>query len=62
MRGLSMNTVAECAGLSQQMVSNVERGLRKPTFDTLLRIAMTLEITLRAFVASAERPGQAKRR
>ncbi len=34
-----MNMVAERAGLSQQMVSYVEREMRNPTLETLLRIA-----------------------
>jgi transcriptional regulator with XRE-family HTH domain len=43
-RGLSMNSVAERAGLSQQMVSYVEREMRNPTLETVLRIAAALEI------------------
>ena len=43
---LSMNAVAERAGLHVSMISLVERELRKPTLDTLLRIAETLEIDL----------------
>lgn len=39
-----MTVVAERAGLSQQMVSYVERGMRKPNLDTLLRIAWALKI------------------
>ena len=42
-RGLSMNRVAELAGLSQQMVSYVERGMRNPTLETLLRIAAAID-------------------
>lgn len=45
-RGLSMNLVAERAGLSQQMVSYVEREMRNPTLETLLRISAALEIDL----------------
>ncbi|MDP3072810.1 MAG: helix-turn-helix transcriptional regulator [Opitutaceae bacterium] len=45
-RGLSMSAVAERAGLSQQMVSYVERGMRNPTLDTLVRIADALELDL----------------
>jgi transcriptional regulator with XRE-family HTH domain len=41
-----MNAVAERAGLSQQMVSYVERGMRNPTLETLLRMAEALEIDL----------------
>jgi len=43
-RGLSMNTVAERAGLSQQMVSYVEREMRNPTLETLLRMAAAIEV------------------
>ena len=43
-RGFSMSLVAERAGLSQQMVSYVEREMRSPTLETLLRIAVALEI------------------
>jgi transcriptional regulator with XRE-family HTH domain len=43
-RRLSMNQVAERAGLSQQMVSYVERSMRNPTLETLLRIAAALNI------------------
>ena len=39
-----MNVVAERAGLSQQMVSYVEREMRNPTLETLLRIAAAMEI------------------
>ena len=45
-RGFSMNAVAERGGLSQQMVSYVERGMRKPTIDTLLRITVALELDI----------------
>src|SRR5262245_55746290 len=45
-RGLSMNTVAERAGLSQQMVSYVERQMRNPTLETLLRMAAAIETNL----------------
>jgi transcriptional regulator with XRE-family HTH domain len=45
-RGLSMNSVAEGAGISQQMVSYVERQMRNPTLETLLRIAAAIEIDL----------------
>lgn len=54
-RGFSMNGVAERAGLSQPMVSLVERGLRKPTLDTLLRIARALETDLADVLRKAQR-------
>jgi transcriptional regulator with XRE-family HTH domain len=43
-RKLSMNLVAERAGLSQQMVSYVEREMRNPTLETLLRIAAAIGV------------------
>ena len=43
-RGLSLNVVGERAGLSYQMVSYVERELRTPTVETLVRIASALEV------------------
>ena len=43
-RKLSMNLVAQRAGLSQQMVSYVEREMRNPTLETLLRIAAAIGI------------------
>jgi transcriptional regulator with XRE-family HTH domain len=37
-----MSAVAERSGVSQQMVSYVERGMRNPTLDTLVRMADAL--------------------
>jgi DNA-binding XRE family transcriptional regulator len=54
-RGLSMNLVAERAGLSQQMVSYVEREMRNPTLETLLRIATALEIDLAKVLLNAQK-------
>jgi transcriptional regulator with XRE-family HTH domain len=45
-RGLSMNAVAGRAGVSQQMVSYVEREMRNPTLETLLRIAAAIGVDL----------------
>jgi len=52
-RELSMTTVAAKAGLSQQMVSYVERGMRNPTLETLLRITDALDIDLTKVIARA---------
>lgn len=60
--GLSMNAVAAKAGLSHAMISRVEHELRKPTLDTLLRIAGALNIDLWPLLkkaeAAAERPAK----
>ena len=45
-RGISMNRLAEKSDLSRAMVSYVERGIRNPTLDTLLRIAIALDVDL----------------
>ena len=59
-RGLSMNLVAERAGLSQQMVSYVEREMRNPTLETLLRIAAAMEIDLAHVLRQAQASGKNK--
>jgi transcriptional regulator with XRE-family HTH domain len=58
-RRLSMNRVAERAGLSQQMVSYVERGMRNPTLETLLRMAAAIGIDVVKVLRRAKR-GAAK--
>jgi ribosome-binding protein aMBF1 (putative translation factor) len=52
-RGLSMNVVAQRSGLSHSIVSLIERDLRNPTLDTLLRIAEAIEIDLGAVITRA---------
>jgi len=54
-RGLSMNLVAERAGLSQQMVSYVEREMRNPTLETLLRIAAAMDLNLPDLLRQAQK-------
>ena len=54
-KGLSMNQVAERAGLSQQMVSYVERGMRNPTLETLLRMTDVLEADLADVIKKARK-------
>lgn len=52
-QGLSMNVVAQRSGLSHSIVSLVERDLRNPTLDTLLRIAEALDIDLGEVIKKA---------
>jgi transcriptional regulator with XRE-family HTH domain len=54
-RGLSMNVVAQRAGLSHSIVSLVERDLRNPTLDTLLRITEAIEIDLGDILTQARK-------
>ena len=52
-RGLSLNVLAERAGLSRQMVSYVEQEERNPSLDTLLRIADVIETPLERIIQRA---------
>ena len=54
-QGLSMNRLAEMTGLSLTMVSYVERGLRNPTLDTLLRLTDALALDLGLLIQQAVR-------
>jgi transcriptional regulator with XRE-family HTH domain len=45
-QGISMNRLAEKAGLSQSLVSSFETTPWNPTLGTLLRIAKVLEVNL----------------
>lgn len=49
-----MNELAARAGLSQQMVSYVEREMRNPTLETLLRITAALEVDLGKLITGAK--------
>ncbi len=46
LRGISGSQLAERSGLNQSAISLLDRGKRKPTLDTLVRIAAVLEIEL----------------
>jgi transcriptional regulator with XRE-family HTH domain len=50
---VSMDQLAAKSGLSQPMISYVERGLRNPTLDTLLRIAAALDVDLSKLLQQA---------
>jgi transcriptional regulator with XRE-family HTH domain len=54
-QGLSMTAVSEQAGLSQQSISYIEREMRIPNLDTLLRISAVLKLDLELIIARARR-------
>jgi transcriptional regulator with XRE-family HTH domain len=54
-QGLSMSAVAERAGLSQQMVSYVEREMRTPNLDTVLRMAHALDLDAADLIRRAQK-------
>jgi transcriptional regulator with XRE-family HTH domain len=58
-QGVSMYQLAPKAGLSQSALSLIERGLRMPALDTLLRIAEVLEVRLGDILLKAEAEGVA---
>lgn len=57
-----MTGLAEAAGLSQQMVSYVERRMRNPSLDTLLRITDALEVSLVEVIRKATQPSSRRKR
>jgi transcriptional regulator with XRE-family HTH domain len=62
-RGISMTMLGVKTGLSQQAISYMEREMRIPNLDTLLRIAGGLEIALgdvvnKASVEVSKKPKQ----
>jgi len=52
-QGLSMTRLAERSGLSQQMISYVEREIRIPGLDTLLRMTDALGIEIDDLIRQA---------
>ena len=54
-RGLSLNLLAEKAGLSRQTVSYVEQEAQSPTLDTLLRITTALEVDPEKLIGRARK-------
>ena len=54
-RGLSLNVVAQKAGLSWHAVRFVENGLRNPTLDTLVRMSLALEVDLEKIIGRARK-------
>ena len=45
-QGLSKYAMAERSGLSEQMIGYVERGMRRPSLETVVRMAAGLEVDL----------------
>ncbi|MBM3836263.1 MAG: helix-turn-helix transcriptional regulator [Verrucomicrobia bacterium] len=60
-RGISKYAVEQRTGISQQMVGYVERGLRKPSLETALRMADALEVDLAEIIKLARGPVSKKK-
>ena len=54
-QGLSKYVVEQRAGISQQMVGYVERGMRKPSLETALRMADGLGVDLADIIKKARK-------
>lgn len=52
--GLSQEGLADLAGMHRTYVSEIERGLRNPSFRNLYKLATALEVPLSELVAQAE--------
>ena len=52
-KGLSRYAVAARCGLSEQMIGYVERGLRNPSLETVVRLASGIGVDLATVVRKA---------
>jgi len=60
-RQISMTALAERAGLSRTMIRFVEREVRNPTLETLLRMTNALEIDLGELIQKANAAARKKK-
>ena len=60
-RKLSKYAVSQHSGVSQSMLSLVERGLRNPTLELMLRIADGIGVNLSEVLKKAQRKKTVKR-
>lgn len=56
-QGLSKYAVEQRSGISQQMVGYVERGMRRPSLETALRMADGLGVDLCVIIRKARKIG-----
>jgi len=54
-KGLSKYAVEQRSGISQQMVGYVERGLRRPSLETALRMADGIGVDLSLIIKKARK-------
>lgn len=53
-RGVSMNELATRTGLSVSFIGYVERGMRRPSVETLAKIAWALDFSAAEILATVE--------
>jgi transcriptional regulator with XRE-family HTH domain len=56
-QGISKYAAAERSGLSEAMIGYVERGLRRPSLETVVRMAAALEVNLGDILKQAYKAG-----
>jgi transcriptional regulator with XRE-family HTH domain len=61
-RGLSKYAVSAQSGITQQTISYMERGLRHPSFETILRIADGIGVNLEDILKRARSAANAKKK
>jgi transcriptional regulator with XRE-family HTH domain len=54
-RGISLNLLAQKAGVNRQTVAFIEQGLRNPTMNTLFRLTTALEVAPEKIIARARK-------
>jgi len=60
LRQWSQNDLATRAGLPSSSIAHFETGTRKPSFDTLKRLANALEVTTDYLLGRVDEPGLAE--
>ena len=61
-QGLSKYAVSKRSGLSQQAIGYLERGIKKPSLETIVRYAAAIEVDLADLVGRAAGSKEARRR
>lgn len=61
-RGLSIEKLAQKADITVSYVSDIQRGIRNPTWEMIRKIAEALDIDTPALIGMAETIAQADRR
>jgi len=60
-RGLSMNELATRTGLAVSFIGYLERGMRRPSVETLAKIAWAMDFTASEILETVEQPVLRKR-
>ena len=57
-RGLTQEQVAQASGIAPTYISDIERGVRNPSYELLIELAGALRTPLSEIVKRAERIGR----